>query len=96
MVLDPTISYGTLLQLITMIFGGFVVVVQMRAALNYQSERLNAVEAEVHELGQVVISAARMEERIISIRTDLTALSVRVTAAEVAVRLPHLPIIHGG
>lgn len=93
--LDPTINYGTILQLVTMIFGGFVVVVQMRSALKYQNERLKAVETEVHDLGQVVVSAARMEERIISIRTDVTALSVRVTAAEVAVRLPHIPIIHG-
>ncbi len=89
MSLEPTISYGTIVQILAMTVGAFVVVIQMRTSLGYQVQRLSAVEEEVHELGKLVVDNARMEERLISLRADLTATNLRITAVETLLRVKH-------
>lgn len=79
---EPIITIGTLLEILTFAIGGLIIVVQMRAGLQYQGERLNALEREVHELGELVVSNARMEERIINLNSQVITLQARMALAE--------------
>lgn len=57
--------------------------------LKKQEERLSGIETKLSQLTEVVTVSARLEERIIGIRSDMSGQAVRLTAIEADIRLMH-------
>lgn len=76
---DPTIHYGDMIVALTVAVGGVGVLYQIRNGLIDLGRRLGSVEAQLAKLEDVLISNARLDERLV-------AQNQRITALEAATR----------
>ena len=77
-----SLDAGQILNIVTIIAGAIYFVGTLRAQFVAASNRLESVELEVKKLSEVVISNARLDERV-------SALSLRTTALEARSALGH-------
>lgn len=80
MVFDSTISLGGLINILVIICGGIAFLVSMRATMmvltssvSGLSERVGEVERDLKALNQIIVTNAVNEEKITSIRSEITA-----------------------
>ena len=66
---------GQVLNIISILAGGMWFLAVFKAQLNTLHDRVGSVELEIKKMSEVIVSNARLDERV-------TALSLRVTAVE--------------
>ena len=70
------LNIGQVLNIVSFLTAGIWAFSSFKAELSSASRRLESVETEVKKLSEVVVSNARLDERV-------TALGLRITAVEV-------------
>ena len=73
-----SVNLVSLIQLVAYLGGGLWIVSAMKTVQDTQSDRLQAVERELHELRNVVVSIARQEERLNALDQRLIGQSKRI------------------
>lgn len=63
-VFDPTINLGSVVMAAGFVIGGVTVVVAMRSDLKGMTTRLLNVETEMKKITEILVVAARQEERL--------------------------------
>ncbi len=87
MIVDYTINIGQLLEILALVCGGMVALLRLSAEFATFGDRISAAERELAKLSDVVIGLARQDERLVALRADVAAMTLRLTAVE-SLRLP--------
>lgn len=74
MVIDYTISIGNLIEIVSIIGGGLMVLITMRGDVNNMKEEIAAIQREIKTIGDVLITQAGQDQRILHLEESVREL----------------------
>ncbi len=74
MVIDYTITIGNLIEIISIIGGGLLVLITLRGDVATMKEEMTEIQVEIKKIGDVLINQADQNRRIIHLEEDVREL----------------------